>query len=609
MTTFNDLGVPAPLVSALAARQITEAFPIQEAAIGDLLEGRDVLGRAPTGSGKTLAFGVPLLARVAKGTPSHPRALILAPTRELAEQISKELTPLAKATKRYVIAIYGGVGYDFQRKNLRRGSDVVVATPGRLTDLIDEGTVSLSDVDIVVIDEADRMADMGFMPQVKTLMDMTAENRQTVLFSATLDGDVADLTRRYQTDPVTHEVEGDDNASDAAHYFWRTDTHDRVNRTAEIIGTSTPSIVFTRTRRGADRVASQLERAGVAAAAIHGGRSQNQRTRALQQFSRGRVKALVATDVAARGIHVDGVNSVIHYDLPEDPKDYLHRSGRTARAGADGVVVSLVLPEQINEVNFIQQSVGLHTEIHHPADDWLTGESGGRIGETPIVEVRGGGGGRRRPQNKRGRNGGGSARNGGGSGRSQGRTAARGRSGGHTSGDRDGHGRRSDGREGPNENLYSEQAGSQGSGERASKGARANHNRNRSNSAGGSRQRSESNGYGGGSSNTRSNGNRSENSSDRDGNHRSSEGNEYDGNRSSTGNSTSRSNGYRGRNTSGTKGGGNGNRNSSGGSGNGNRSRTSSNGQSSGNRNGGGSSSQKGGYRGSNGGNSTRRSH
>jgi superfamily II DNA/RNA helicase len=196
MTTFNDLGVPARLVSVLAERQITEAFPIQASAIPDLLKGRDVLGRAPTGSGKTLAFGVPLLVRVEKATPGHPRALILAPTRELAEQISKELTPLAKAYQRYVIAIYGGVGYEFQRKNLRRGSDVVVATPGRLTDLIEEGTVSLSDVDIVVLDEADRMADMGFMPQVKKLLDMTADKRQTILFSATLDSDVADLTRR-----------------------------------------------------------------------------------------------------------------------------------------------------------------------------------------------------------------------------------------------------------------------------------------------------------------------------------------------------------------------------------------------------------------------------
>ncbi len=400
MTTFIDLGVPARLAKPLAARSITEAFPIQEAAIPDLMAGRDVLGRAPTGSGKTLAFGLPLLARVERAKPKLPRALILAPTHELADQISKELLPLAKATNRWVLAIYGGVGYDFQRRQLRRGADVVVATPGRLTDLIDEGSVSLEDVDIVVLDEADRMADMGFMPQVKVLMDMTNAKRQTILFSATLDKDVAQLTKEYQTDPVTHEVEGDENAGEASHYFWQVDNHQRVQMTAEIIGTSTPSIVFTRTRRGADRVAQQLERAGVNAAAIHGGRSQNQRTRALNAFTKGKVQALVATDVAARGIHVDNVASVVHFDLPEDPKDYLHRSGRTARAGADGVVVSFVLGNQMGDAKRLQNSVGLNTAMHDPETDWLTGESGGRIGDAPVVEQKGGGQ-KRRPQGNR----------------------------------------------------------------------------------------------------------------------------------------------------------------------------------------------------------------
>ena len=327
MTTFAELGVPARLVATLNERSITEPFPIQSAAIPDLIAGRDVLGRAPTGSGKTLAFGLPVITKVAKANSKHPRALILAPTRELAEQISRELTPVAKSAQRWVLAVYGGVGYDFQRRGLKRGTDILVATPGRLIDLIDEGSVSLGDVDIVVVDEADRMADMGFMPQVQKLLDQTARNRQTILFSATLDGDVAELTRRYQNDPVRHEVVGEENHHEAAHYFWRVDHHDRIKRTAEIVGTSTPSIVFTRTRRGADRVASQLERAGVAAAAIHGGRSQSQRNRALNSFTKGRVKALVATDVAARGIHVDGVASVIHFDLPADGKDYLHRCG------------------------------------------------------------------------------------------------------------------------------------------------------------------------------------------------------------------------------------------------------------------------------------------
>lgn len=405
MTTFTELGVPARLATSLAQRSITEPFPIQTATIPDLMAGRDVMGRAPTGSGKTLAFGLPLVARVQKAQPRRPRALVLAPTRELAEQISRELMPLAKLADRWVLAIYGGVGYDFQRRQLKRGADIVVATPGRLADLIQEGTMSLADVDIVVIDEADRMADMGFMPEVKKLVDQTSERRQTILFSATLDGDVAELTRRYQHDPVRHEVEGDEDHGHASHYFWRVDHHDRVGRTAEIIGSSTPSIVFTRTRRGADRVAKQLGNAGVAATSIHGGRSQNQRNRALDEFSRGKVKALVATDVAARGIHVDGVASVVHFDLPADAKDYLHRSGRTARAGAGGIVVSLVLADQLRDLEKLQRSIGVSTKMHLPAEDWLTGSSGSRIGDAPVTgEYRKSNGGGQKHGSGNGRN-------------------------------------------------------------------------------------------------------------------------------------------------------------------------------------------------------------
>ncbi len=410
MTTFDQLGVPEPLTRALARRGITEPFPIQAAAIPDALDGRDILGRAPTGSGKTLAFGLPLLARVGSSRPQRPRALVLAPTRELAEQISKELIPLGKAVGRWTLAVYGGVGYEFQRRNLRRGTDVLVATPGRLTDLIDEGSVSLADIDLVVVDEADRMADMGFMPQVRRLLDQTSTPRQTVLFSATLDGDTAELTRRYQTDPVRHEVEGADDHGDAAHYFWRVAHHDRVATTAEIVRTTTPTIVFTRTRRGADRVARRLQQAGVQAAAIHGGRSQSQRTRALGAFGNGRVKALVATDVAARGIHVDGVASVVHFDLPADPKDYLHRSGRTARAGADGVVVSLVMPDQVTDARTIQRAVGLPEILHDPGDDWLTGRLGGRLGDEPVRAARPRRGGNHRPHRNQGRPRGGARR-------------------------------------------------------------------------------------------------------------------------------------------------------------------------------------------------------
>ncbi|HJR92415.1 MAG TPA: DEAD/DEAH box helicase [Acidimicrobiia bacterium] len=388
MTTFADLGVPASMVTRLESLGIKSPFPIQEASIPDALAGRDILGRAPTGSGKTLAFGLPVLARVERAESGRPRALVLAPTRELADQIARELTPLAKTASRWVFAVYGGVGYELQRRQLRRGVDVLVATPGRLTDLIDQGSVSLADVDIVVIDEADRMADMGFMPQVRKLVDQTSSDRQTLLFSATLDGAVADLTRRYQMDPVRHSVEGDEDHGDAAHYFWRVNPQDRVRMTADIITSSTPSIVFTRTRRGAERVARQLGQAGVAAESIHGGRSQSQRTRALKAFSTGRVAALVATDVAARGIHVEGVASVIHFDLPDDPKDYLHRSGRTARAGAGGVVVSFMSAEQNRAVHNLQRSVGLDHVTHDPAADWLTGSSGSRLGTVASQEFR-----------------------------------------------------------------------------------------------------------------------------------------------------------------------------------------------------------------------------
>ena len=315
MSTFADLGVPARLIEVLAKQSIIEPFPIQEATIPDLMAGRDVLGRAPTGSGKTLAFGLPLVTMVGKATARRPRAMVLAPTRELAEQIARELAPLARVTGRAVAAVYGGVGYEPQRNALRKGADIVVATPGRLADLIDEGAVSLGDVDLVVIDEADRMADMGFMPQVRRLLDKTNPVRQTILFSATLDSDVAALTERYQTDPVRHEVGDNEDHLEAAHYFWRVDASERIDITAEIIESATPTLVFTRTRHGADKVARQLYRMGVKAEAIHGGRSQSQRTRALKAFGDGKVDALIATDVAARGIHVDGITSVVHFDL------------------------------------------------------------------------------------------------------------------------------------------------------------------------------------------------------------------------------------------------------------------------------------------------------
>jgi superfamily II DNA/RNA helicase len=384
MTTFTDLGVPAELCAVLARRGFTSPFPIQAAVIPDGLAGRDIRGRAPTGSGKTLAFGIPLLARVGRAAPRRPRGLVLAPPRELAVQIKRELVPLAVAARRWVTAVYGGVGYEPQRRALRKGSDVVVACPGRLADLIREGAVDLSEVDMVVIDEADRMADMGFLPEVKRLLSMTSARRQTWLFSATLDGDVAVLTRTYQTNPVRHEVESSaDDQSDARHIFWNVDHHQRLRHTVEVVEAAGPTIVFCRTRHGADKVARKLSQSGIRAEAIHGGRSQGQRSRTLDGFMQGRVRAMVATDVAARGIHVEGVAAVVHFDPTDDAKTYLHRSGRTARAGRRGVVVSLVTADQRRQVGAIQRLIGLSDIFVEPAAATLdtAGERAGQLRE------------------------------------------------------------------------------------------------------------------------------------------------------------------------------------------------------------------------------------
>jgi superfamily II DNA/RNA helicase len=361
--TFTDLGVPAPLAASLAGRGIATPFPIQAATIGDLLAGRDVCGRAPTGSGKTLAFGIPLVLRTGKARAHRPRALVLVPTRELAAQVSNELLALGRAThnRPWVETFYGGVGFGRQLDSLRKGTDIAVACPGRLADLVQQGQIHLDEIETVVIDEADRMADMGFLPEVRRLLDRCPTERQTVLFSATLDGAVDVLVSRYQRDPARHELRVDaDEVSLAEHHFWSVAREARVQVTADLVDRLGPSIVFCRTKRGADRVARQLGKAGVDAAAIHGDRSQNQRDAALRAFHAGHVAALVATDVAARGIHVDGVAGVVHFDPPADHKDYVHRSGRTARAGRTGVVVSLVVPELDKEVRALQR------DLKHP---------------------------------------------------------------------------------------------------------------------------------------------------------------------------------------------------------------------------------------------------
>jgi superfamily II DNA/RNA helicase len=352
--------VPADLVSVLHKRGVTAPFPIQAATLPDALSGRDICGCAPTGSGKTLAFGLVIATRTRKPVPLRPRALVLVPTRELASQIERELAALVAARGGRVIAVYGGAGYEPQRRALRKGVSVVVACPGRLEDLIQRGDVQLDDVNLVVIDEADRMADMGFMPAVRRLVDRTSTNRQTLLFSATLDGEVDELARRYQRDARRHDVEVDeDNPGDVEHLFWKTEHSKRVSVTAQLVTDHGRAIVFCRTRNGADRVARQLSKAGVDAVALHGNLTQAQRERGLKAFATGRAQALVATDVVARGIHVDGVPCVVHFDPPTHAKDYVHRSGRTGRAGASGTVVSLVTDANGKAIRALQRSLGL----------------------------------------------------------------------------------------------------------------------------------------------------------------------------------------------------------------------------------------------------------
>jgi superfamily II DNA/RNA helicase len=371
--SFADLGVPAGLVEVVLRRGITRPLPIQEIAIADILAGRDVSGKAPTGTGKTLAFALPMAATISRGAPKRPSGLVLAPTRELAAQIAAELTPLLAKRGMKAYPFYGGNGFSGQRAALRAGTDVAVACPGRLEDLMRSGEIFLSGVKVVVIDEADRMADMGFLPAVRRILDATPSERQTLLFSATLDGDVDVLVRHYQRRPVRHEVVAQEvDLRRVSHQFHSVATTERVALCAKLVGDAGSAIVFVRTKHGADNVARQLARAGLAAAAIHGDRSQAQRERALAAFRSGDVQALVATDVAARGIHVADVACVVHYDLPDDPKDYLHRSGRTARAGAQGSVISLVTSGQQGHAASLQRALGLG----HPSAGGLSQQEG-----------------------------------------------------------------------------------------------------------------------------------------------------------------------------------------------------------------------------------------
>jgi superfamily II DNA/RNA helicase len=361
--SFADLGVPSRLVERLRARGITEAFPIQEAAIPDALAGRDIVGKAITGSGKTLAFALPLLANLAKARPRKPTALVLVPTRELAAQVQKEIAQLTEDRGRRVICIYGGTSYIVARKALNFGVDVVVACPGRLEDMLEQRGLDLSDVKTVVVDEADRMADMGFLPAVRRIVAATSPDRHVMLFSATLGPDVSSLVREFTRDAAIHDVVGDEAPSDVDHYFWRVPRDRRPDFTADIIETYERAIIFTRTKHGADRLARQLGERGISAVPLHGDRTQAQRERALRSVKNGQVQVLVATDVAARGIHIDLLPVVVHYDPPAQATDYLHRSGRTGRAGATGAVISLVGEDVIGQVKRLQRALGINPSI------------------------------------------------------------------------------------------------------------------------------------------------------------------------------------------------------------------------------------------------------
>lgn len=363
-TTFTDLGVPAVLSEALAARGITTPFPIQTATLPDGLAGRDVLGRGRTGSGKTYAFVLPLLTRLAASTsprrPGRPRALILAPTRELATQIEAAIAPLAKLLSLRTLTVFGGVSPNPQISGLRAGVDIVVACPGRLADHVKTGHARLDAVEITVLDEADHMADLGFLPVVRHLLDQTPRSGQRLLFSATLDAGVDVLVRRFLSDPVTHSVDSPLSPVAAmSHHVLHVSHDDRLPVLVELAAAPGRTLVFTRTKRGAKTLTRRLIAAGVPAVELHGNLAQTARSRNLLAFSDGSAKTLVATDIVARGIHVDDVTLVIHADPPAEHKAYLHRSGRTARAGAHGTVVTLMTDDQVGDVRELARKAGI----------------------------------------------------------------------------------------------------------------------------------------------------------------------------------------------------------------------------------------------------------
>ena len=360
-----NLGVDEQIVRSLIKRGIKTPFPIQDLTIPDALRGNDVCGKAKTGSGKTLAFGIPMVQNLDQPSgDNNPRGLIMVPTRELATQVKEELDPLLNGKSLTAVAIYGGANIEEQIKAIKRGTDIIVATPGRMIDLLEREEISLQSLEMVVLDEADRMADMGFLPQVEWILRRVDRNHQTLLFSATLDGVVNTLIQRYQSNPIMHEVEAKEiTVEEMTHRFLHVHERDKVKVAAAITRSVSRTLIFSNTKAGCDRLVKKLLTEGIRAQAIHGDLRQNIREKALARFSSGKLPVLVATDVAARGIHVDGVEVVIHYDPPSDHKTYLHRSGRTARAGTDGLVVTLSLWDEELIVKRLQKRVGLDMEL------------------------------------------------------------------------------------------------------------------------------------------------------------------------------------------------------------------------------------------------------
>ncbi|MEV8564169.1 DEAD/DEAH box helicase [Streptomyces sp. NPDC051322] len=392
---FAELDMPAALLKTLGSQGVTDPFPIQAATLPNSLAGRDLLGRGRTGSGKTLAFGLALLARIAgrRAEPRAPLALVLVPTRELAQQVTDALTPYATSVNLRLTTVVGGMSISRQSGALRRGAEVVVATPGRLKDLIERGDCRLDQVGITVLDEADQMADMGFMPQVTALLKQVEPGGQRMLFSATLDKNIDRLVKTFLSDPVVHSVDPSAGAVTTMdhHVFYIADETDKKAVTTRIAARDGRVLLFLDTKRSVDRLVKRLLASGVRAGGLHGGRSQPQRNRTLDQFKNGLVNVLVATNVAARGIHIDDLDLVVNVDPPTDHKDYVHRGGRTARAGGSGSVVTLVLPEQKREMTRLMSDAGItpRTARLNSGDDELTRITGARepSGVAVVIDV------------------------------------------------------------------------------------------------------------------------------------------------------------------------------------------------------------------------------